>query len=289
MKFGLRYCNTGQYVDLARATQLLQAGEAAGFHSAWTVEHTVMPSDYKSPYPYSSDGRMAGGVNDMPLPDPLIWMACMAGVTKTIKLATGIMILPQHNPVYAAKQIATLDWMSKGRVVLGVGVGWLQEEFDALGVPFAKRGARTDEYIGAMRALWASTEASYHGEFVNFDDIICRPQPLHASVPIIIGGHSKAAARRAGRIGNGYFPARGASAELIALVKRSAEQAGRDPDDIEIITSMPDSENELAGLAKLGVDQVLVPVANMGDLAIGVENPEDALQWRDTIDKYADL
>ncbi|MFT5447431.1 MAG: putative F420-dependent oxidoreductase [Gammaproteobacteria bacterium] len=289
MKFGLRYCNTGRYIDTALATELVQAGEAAGFDSAWTVEHTVMPRDYVSMYPYSADGRLAGGQHDIPLPDPLIWMACMAGVTSTIKLATGILLIPQHNPVLAAKQIATLDFMSGGRVLLGVGVGWLKEEFDAIGVPFADRGRRTDEYIGAMRELWSAEQPRFAGEFVNFNDVHCRPQPVNGSVPIIIGGHSKAAARRAGRLGDGFFPARGAPAELIDLVRRSADAAGRDGDAIEITTSLPDDLNDLPAMAKDGVHRVLVPVTGMAGLAPVIDGPESALHWRDTIERYADL
>ena len=151
MKFGLRYCNTGRYVDAKEAVALAQAAETVGFESLWTVEHTIVPAGYASAYPYDPSGKMAGGRNDMPLPDPLIWMAFVAAATTKIKLATGILILPQHNPVLAAKQIATLDHLSRGRTLLGVGVGWLQEEFAALGVPFAERGARMDEYIAAMR------------------------------------------------------------------------------------------------------------------------------------------
>lgn len=159
----------------------------------------------------------------------------------------------------------------------------------SLGVPFARRGARTDEYIAVMRELWSAKEASFSGEFVNFENIYCRPQPVNGSVPIIIGGHSKAAARRAGRIGDGYFPARGASVEMIDLVKRSAEEAGRDPDSIQITTSLPEDLSELPALAKSGVDQVLVSVTNMGGFSTVINNPEDALQWRDRIEQYADL
>lgn len=289
MKFGLRYCNTSRYINTDQATELVQAGEEAGFDSAWTVEHTVIPREYVSSYPYSADGRMADGKHDIPMPDPLIWMACMASVTSTIKLATGILIMPQHNPVLAAKQIATLDFMSKGRVLLGVGVGWLEEEFRAIGVPFADRGARTDEYIAAMRELWSAEEPNFNGEFVKFADVHCRPQPVNRSVPIIIGGHSKAAARRAGRLGDGFFPARGASSELIDLVKRSADAAGRDPDAIEITTSLPDDLDELPAMAKAGVHRVLVPVSGMAGLPTVVKGADDALQWRETIERYADL
>src|SRR3954447_5461279 len=155
MKFGIRYCNTGRYVDPDQAVELVQAAETAGFESAWTVEHTIIPRSYESSYPYTKDGKIPGVREDTSLPDPQIWLAYVAARTTKINLATGILILPQHNPVICAKQVATLDHMSRGRVILGVGVGWLKEEFDALGVPFEERGARTDDYIRALRALWS--------------------------------------------------------------------------------------------------------------------------------------
>ena len=289
MKFGLRYCNTGRYIDPAKALELVQAGEDAGFESAWTVEHTVVPEGYQSAYPYSDDGKMVGGKDDVPLPDPLIWMAYVAAGTSRINLATGILILPQHNPVITAKQVATLDFMSGGRVLLGIGVGWMREEFEALGVPFDDRGARTDDYIAAMRALWSQEKASYHGKFANFDNIYCRPQPINRSVPIIVGGHSKPAARRAGRLGQGYFPARGAPADLIALAQQTAEEHGRDPAAMEITTSLPDDMDEIPALAAAGVDRILVPVTPMAGLRPRISGPDDMNTWRDIIDKYADL
>jgi len=289
MKFGLRYCNTGRYIDPAKAIELVQAGEDAGFESAWTVEHTVVPEGYQSAYPYSDDGKMAGGQDDVPLPDPLIWMAYVAAATSKINLATGILILPQHNPVITAKQIATLDFMSGGRVLLGIGVGWMREEFEALGAPFDDRGARTDDYVAAMRALWSQEKATHHGEYVKFENVYCRPQPINGSVPIIVGGHSRPAARRAGRLGNGYFPARGAPADLIALARKTAEEHGRDPDAIEITTSLPNDMDEIPSLAAAGVSRILVPVTPMAGLATRIANPDDVKNWRDIIDKYAEL
>ena len=289
MKFGLRYCNTGRYIDPALAVELVQAGEEAGFESAWTVEHTVVPEGYQSAYPYSDDGKMAGGQDDVPLPDPLIWMAYVAAATTSIKLATGILILPQHNPVIMAKQVATLDHMSGGRVLLGIGVGWMREEFDAIGTPFDDRGPRTDDYVGAMRALWSQDKPTYHGEFANFDNVYCRPQPVNGSVPIIVGGHSKPAARRAGRLGDGFFPARGAPAELIAIAKASAVEHGRDPDAIEITTSLPNDLDEIPALAAAGIDRLLVPVTPMAGLQTRLGNPEEVLAWRGTVEKYAEI
>jgi probable F420-dependent oxidoreductase len=286
MKFGLRYCNTGEYVDPAKAVELAQAAEAAGFESIWTVEHTVVPGSYGSTYPYAGGAKMAGGNDAIPLPDPLIWMAYVAAATRKIRLATGIMILPQHNPVVVAKQVATLDHLSGGRILLGIGVGWLKEEFEALGVPFDERGPRTDEYIAILRELWSADKPTFDGRFYRFKDAYCRPQPVGKHVPIIVGGHSLAAARRAGRLGDGFFPARGAPADLFDVVKRAAIEAGRDPKAIEITTSLPDKLDDLPALAALGVTRVLVPVGNMAGLASVVATPGDALEWTDTIARY---
>jgi probable F420-dependent oxidoreductase len=289
MKFGIRYCNTGRYTDPAHAVELIQAAEEAGFESAWTVEHTVIPKGYQSAYPYTSDGRLPGGEGDFVLPDPQIWMAYVAARSSKIKLATGILILPQHNPVICAKQVATLDHMSNGRVILGIGVGWLKEEFDALGVPFAERGARTEEYMHALRALWTMDAPTYEGRFVRFRDAYMRPKPANGTVPIVIGGHSKAAAARAGRLADGFFPARGASPELLAVVRGAAEAAGRDPAAVEITASMPDDPADLPALAARGISRVLVPVTSVAGLPRKLRGVEGVLSWKDTIEKYIDV
>jgi probable F420-dependent oxidoreductase len=288
MKFGLRYCNTGRYTDPARAVELVQAGEAAGFESAWTVEHTVIPRGYQSAYPYTEDGKIPGGDGNFLLPDPLIWMAYVAAVTSRIKLATGILILPQHNPVVCAKQVASLDAMSGGRVLLGIGVGWLKEEFDALGVPFEDRGPRTDEYIAAMRELWAADEPTFRGAFVRFDGAYMRPKPVRRAVPIIIGGQTRPAARRAGRLAQGFFPGRDVPLDLIELARSTARAHGRDPAEVEITVSMPENETDLARLVELGVARVLVPATGVTGMRGAIRGPDDLLRWRDLIEKYAD-
>ncbi|HTC12220.1 MAG TPA: LLM class F420-dependent oxidoreductase [Acetobacteraceae bacterium] len=289
MKFGLRYCNTGRFTDPTRAVELVQAGEAAGFESAWTVEHTVIPRGYQSAYPYTADGKLPGGEGDFVLPDPLIWMAYVAAATMRIHLATGILILAQHNPVVCAKQVATLDAMSGGRVLLGIGVGWLKEEFEAIGVPFEDRGRRTDEYIAAMRALWSQDVPTHHGEFVNFTDAFMRPKPVHRAVPIIIGGQTPPAARRAGRLAQGFFPGRGVPRDLIELARRTATTHDRNPADIEITVSIPDDLDEIPRLAEFGVGRVLVPVTGVAGLHGVIRGAEDVLKWRDVIDRYADV
>ena len=290
MKFGLRYCNTDKYAaNTALAVELVQAGEEAGFESAWTVEHTVIPSGYESVYPYSESGKIAGGAEDLILPDPLIWMAHMAGATKSIKFGTAILILPQHSPVVCAAQVATLDYMSGGRALLGIGVGWLKEEFDAIGAPFERRGVRTDEYVAAMRALWANDCASFEGEFVQFKDTYCLPRPINGSVPIIVGGDTDYAARRAGRLGDGYFPARDTPQERIDLARRTAEQCGRDPDALEITMPMPEDPDDIPNMKARGVDRLVVPVTAMAGMPTLIDSPEDALRFGEIIAKYADL
>jgi len=266
MKFGIVFANTGPFVDPDGAVEMARAAEAAGFESLWTVEHTVVPAGYESTYPYDRSGRMPGS-DDAPIPDPLVWLAFLASATSTINLATGILIQPQRNPVVLAKEVATLDHLSGGRVQLGVGVGWLEEEFDAIGVPFAERGRRTDDGIAAMRALWSQDQATYAGEFTSFTDCICRPRPVGGTVPVHIGGHTEVAARRAGRIGDGFFPASGGHGVLAGLfdvVRRTAEEWGRDPATIEITCGGngvfgPGALDEAAALDELGVDRIVVP------------------------------
>src|SRR5438309_5733370 len=183
---------------------------------------------------------MGAGLEDFPIPDPLIWLTYIASATRTLKLGTAILILPQRNPVITAKAVASLDHLAGGgRVLLGIGVGWLAEEFATLGVPFQDRGARTDEYVAAMRALWSQERASFSGRFVSFRDVYCRPLPPNRRIPIIVGGDTKAAARRAGRIGDGYFPARGAPAELYDEMRRAAVEAGPNPHALAITAQAP--------------------------------------------------
>jgi probable F420-dependent oxidoreductase len=288
MKFALRYCNLGPYIDPARALELVQAGEEAGFESAWTIEHTVVPKAYRSSYPYSASGRMSEN-DDIAIPDPLIWLAYVAAGTSRIKLGTAILILPQHSPVVTAKQIATIDHMSGGRMLLGVGVGWLKEEFDAIGAEFETRGPRMDEYIAVMRELWSADEPTFNGDFIRFDGAYCLPQPVNKRVPVIIGGDSKIAARRAGRIGDGYFPARGVPEDLFALARETAIANGRDPAELEFTASIPDDLDMLPRLAELGISRVTVPVSGLVGAGLAIDGPEDALKWRDTIERYADL
>lgn len=262
MKFALMFANTGPYVEGPAAIALAQAAEEAGFESIWTVEHVVVPAGYGSEYPYDKSGRMPGG-DDAPIPDPLVWLTWVASATERINLATGILILPQRNPVVLAKATATLDRLSGGRLLLGIGVGWLQEEFDALGVPFEGRGRRTDEYVAAMRALWRDDDPSFQGEYVAFSSARMWPKPAQElGVPVIVGGHTEAAARRAGRLGDGFFPGRTSPdrlSELFAEMRRAAEEAGRNPDEIEITAGGALDPDGIKAYAELGVARMIVP------------------------------
>jgi probable F420-dependent oxidoreductase len=288
MKFGLRYASLGRFGKGPAAVEIAQAAEAAGFDSIWTVEHVVVPKAYQSRYPYSSSGRM-GDIEDFPIPDPLVWMAYVASATSRIKLGTAILIVPQRNPVVTAKALATLDDMAGGdRVLLGIGVGWLAEEFAALGVPFDDRGPRTDDYVAAMRALWSQDCATHEGPYASFRDVFCKPRPPSGTIPVIVGGDTKAAARRAGRLGDGYFPARGNPVELYKEMRRAAEAAGRDPDAIEISAAAPPDPGGIPELARAGVGRVMVPVTGAAGLPPLVKNPDEVLRYgREVIERYA--
>jgi probable F420-dependent oxidoreductase len=263
MKFGIIFANTGRAgTDPEFAAEFARLAEDNGFESLWTVEHVVVPAGYESQYPYSKDGRMPGG-EDFDLPDPLVWLSWVGACTSRIRLATGILILPQRNPVVLAKEVASLDRLSGGRVTLGVGVGWLKEEFDALGLAFEERGARTDDYISALRALWTQPEPTYQGRFASFERAKSNPKPAQAGgVPIVVGGHSKAAARRAGRLGDGFFPGRGSLDELAPLLdelRAAAKDAGRNPDAIEITAGGAMDPEGAKPYIDLGVSRLVVP------------------------------
>ena len=269
VRFGVGFANTGPFADGAGAACLGVHAEQAGFESVWTVEHVVFPDEYTSRYPYGPGGKMPARAST-PMPDPLVWLTWVAAKTTHLRLGTGIVILPQRNPVILAKEVATLDAMCEGRVELGIGIGWLREEFAALNVPWEQRGARSDEYVAVMRALWAADHVTFAGEYASFGDISCNPKPTRGLVPITIGGHTAAAAARAGRVGDGFFPAKGSLAklaELFDIVRSTAIQAGRDPDAIDLTASHPafvgdDYAAMHAGvdeLGAIGVRRVIVP------------------------------
>lgn len=264
IKFGLAFASSIA-IDGEATLEICRRAEAAGFESLWGGEHVILPSTIESTYPYSNDGKIPAQP-DTPIPDPLIWLAFAAAAAPTMRLGTCILIVPQRNPLILAKELATLDQLSGGKVELGLGVGWLEEEFDALGVPWERRGARNDEYIEAMRTLWSGPEVEFHGEFVDFPKVTCSPRPVQTSIPILVGGDSEVAIRRAARLADGYFPGEGDLERLgglIVRVRRAAEIADRDPDSIEInamfSTQMADPVAGVEKMVELGVGRIMVP------------------------------
>ncbi|MEO3759476.1 LLM class F420-dependent oxidoreductase [Mycobacterium sp. B14F4] len=247
--------------------------EGCGFESVVAVEHTVLMSQYTSVYPYDASGRVELPA-DCVVPDPLDLLAFLAGQTNRLGLATGVLVLPNHHPVVLAKRVATLDALSGGRLRLCVGMGWLKEEIEACGTDFATRGRRADEQIEVMRLLWEDRPGGvdHHGEFFDFAHAMSYPKPA-AAVPIHIGGHSRAAARRAGRLGDGFQPLGVGGAQLtglVALMREEAQRCGRDPDVLELslghLVTKVDAER--AGkLEALGADRLVLAMPPTSDIA----------------------
>ena len=276
MKAGVIFANSGRFSSPELFAELARDAEQCGFESIWTVEHVVIPQPH-APYPGSKDGQMPGG-DQVPIPDPLIPLAYAAAITTKLKLSTGVIILPQRHPLYLAKQLATLDVLSKGRMMVGIGSGWMPEEFAAVDVDYHARGARTDESIQAMRALWSANAATFHGKHFHFHDVKSFPKPLQSGgIPIHVGGYSQAAARRAGRFGDGFFPTVTEPAKLAPLfesVRQEAKKAGRSPDAIEFSTMGAPKPDSLKALADIGVSRVVFgpPSSEPTKLKAGLEN-----------------
>lgn len=217
--------------------------ESLGVESLWAVEHVVIARDYRPEYPYSADARIPGGPLPGPMPDPLETLSFLAGSTGAIRLGTSVVVGPLHSAAVLAKRAATLHLLSGGRLLLGLGIGWQREEYAAVGAPFDRRGERLDEMVAAMRCLWAEAPASFSGRYVAFDAVHCEPRPPGGSVPVVIGGSSLAAARRAGRLGDGWLPFVVSADEFAAgarAVREEAARHGRDPDSVEL-TAWPGS------------------------------------------------
>ena len=260
MKLGIIFANAGPFGEPEGLVQLARTAEEIGFESLWTVEHVVVPKGYESRYPYSSSGKMPGP-EQIPIPDPFVWLAYAAAVTERIRLATGVLILPQRHPLYVAKEVATLDRLSRGRAILGVGIGWLEEEFRALGIPFAERTARTEEAIEALRSLWSDGPSEFSGRSYRWAALESNPKPLQRPrVPIHVGGHVAGAARRAARLGDGFFPARSDRLpELLRELRAECARIGRDPREIEITAGGAPTLDEVKRLRDQGVARFVMP------------------------------
>ncbi|WP_328692206.1 LLM class F420-dependent oxidoreductase [Streptomyces caniferus] len=262
MRVGLHALGVGDGARPEVIRAVATAAETHGFARLWCGEHVVLVDAPASRYPYSADGRIAVPA-DADWLDPLLALTFAAAVTSRIELASGVLLLPEHNPVLVAKQAATLDVLCAGRFSLGVGVGWSAEEFAALGVPFAGRGRRTDEYLAAMRTLWAEDPASFAGEFTRFDAVRVNPKPLRgARLPVVVGGNSDAALRRAATLADGWYrfnvPAADVPARIAVLADECARH-GRDFDEFTVAVALSDGDPEhLPALGAAGVTELVV-------------------------------
>jgi probable F420-dependent oxidoreductase len=215
------------------------AAERLGFSTIWAPEHVVLVEQYDSRYPYTS-GQFPGPANAA-IADPFPTLAYVAACTSKIRLATGICIVPEHNPMVLAKTIATVDRLSDGRVILGVGIGWLAEEFQALGIPFERRAQRTREYIEVMRKLWTEQHSSHNGEFVKFSNVFSYPKPANSKgVPVWFGGESGPALRRLAEYGDGWLGFKLQPDQAAAKIRRIEEllkACGRKRSDVYLAVS----------------------------------------------------
>lgn len=257
---------------------LATLAERLGFESVWTFEHVIVPLDYHSKYPYSPTGKM-GATPETNFVDPLIALTTVAAHTSTLRLGTGVNILSQANPLYLAKQAASLDFVSKGRFMLGVGIGWLEEEFRAIGVPFERRGARFDDSIQAMRKVWSGEVVEHRSDFIDWSGFKSHPRPIQDPFPVVIGGSKGKAFERTARYGNGWFAPTASPqqlAPLLAELDRACAAAGRDRGEIEVSAMWfpnPEDLGDVKRYADLGVGRLIVPVQ-----ALGQGNPAENIE-----------
>ena len=242
--------------------------EEHGFESVWVPEHVVLFDDYESEYPYALDGKFPSG-GDTGLLEPFSALTYLAAVTDTLRLGTGICLVTQRNPVYTAKQVADHDVMSGGRVDFGIGVGWLREEFEALNMPFERRGRRADDHLGVMKALWTEDVSTYEGELYTLPKARLYPKPLQAPhPPIHVGGESDAAMARAARLGQGWYGFNRTPDQVPEGLERldralAAEGRSRSDDDFAVTICPyfnPIERDDLARYEDMGVDRVVVVV-----------------------------
>jgi len=258
----MAFATGGPAVQPDGLRRIATVAEELGFDSIWSTEHVVVPTEYTSVYPYNPTGRIPVPP-ETPMPDPLIPLAFAAAVTSRILLGTAVVILPEHHPLQVAKSVAHLDVLSGGRVLLGVGVGWLREEYEALGVDFTTRGKRMDAQIDALRSCWSPGATSVDSEFFSWHDVHVSPKPARPDgVPIHISGHSPAAARRAARVGDGFIPGVSSPEEFAAimeLVRAECAKLDRDPATIEMTAGcngLAYSADDVQRLHDLGAHRV---------------------------------
>jgi probable F420-dependent oxidoreductase len=251
------------------AAQIATLAEGLGYDSLWAGEHVVVPSPRVEPSPMEPDE---------PILDPLIALSHVAAHTERIRLGTGVIILPQRNPLVLAKQVASLDVISGGRLILGIGVAYLEPEMRAIGVPMEGRGARADEYLAAMRALWEEEAPSFHGEHTRFEAVDAHPRPLQRPLPVVVGGHTRAAHRRAARSADGWYGfmvGLRAMAEQRELMRAAIEETGRErPLHVSVTPARRLDEENVRAYSELGVERLIVappPGLSVEELAEFVE------------------
>jgi probable F420-dependent oxidoreductase len=283
MRLGLHALGIGSGADRAVIDAVASTADALGFATLWAGEHVVMVDQSASRYPYSDDGVIAVPAEADWL-DPMIALGFAAAASSRIGIATGVLLLPEHNPVVVAKQAASLDRLSGGRLTLGVGVGWSRDEFAALAVPFERRAARTAEYAAAMRTLWRDDIASFTGEFVSFDAIRVNPKPVRSRrIPIVLGGNSDAALRRVAAWGDGWygFNLDGVAAvrECIGKLNELCDGLNRDRSELRLAVALRSpSPEDVDELTALGVDELVLvesPPAHPGQAADWVSGLAD--------------
>jgi probable F420-dependent oxidoreductase len=266
MKMGYFAIGIGPSADPEVIALTARTAEQCGFHSLWAPEHVVLLDQYASKYPYSQDGKLPMPDTKIDILDPLATLTFAAAHTKTIRLGTGICLVPERNPVVTAKEIATLDKLSGGRFDFGVGVGWLAEEFTAVGVPWERRAERTREYLKAMKLLWTEAEPEFKGEFCSFPKVRLYPKPVQKPhPPIIFGGESTPALKRVAEVGDGWFgvnvTVEDAQAK-IARIRQYAQAAGRGNVKFHFAVSpglgLPVEMDAIKRYRDVGVDQVIV-------------------------------
>ncbi|KWX67840.1 LLM class F420-dependent oxidoreductase [Mycobacterium sp. NAZ190054] len=268
-RLGLHGLGIGAGAQRTVIDAVADAAERSGFATLWAGQRVVMADERHSHPPYGDDGRISLSSRTDWL-DPLVTLGFAAAATNRIELATGVLLLPEHNPVITAKQAASLDRMTGGRLSLGVGIGWSKEEYDALGVPFVGRGRRLAEYVAAMRKLWRDDVASFSGEYVSFDRVRANPKPHGRSIPIILGGNSDAALRRVAEWGDGWYGFNLADVEEAASraskLRELCRQVGRDPTDLRLAVALRDPVPADAGrLADAGIDELVLVASPPAD------------------------
>ena len=266
MKFGIVPINLGEFTDPQVVIPFVQKAERLGYESVWTAEHVIIPKHYDSVYPYNPSGKVPFQP-DAAIIDPLVALTFIAAATSRLRLGTGVNILPQTNPLYLAKWASSIDHLSQGRLMLGLGIGWLQEEFAAIGVPFARRGKRSDEYLAALKAVWTGQEVDFQGEFVRWQGFQMRPAPAQAGgVPLVIGGVSAPAIRRTVRHGDGWYVIGKDLDEYRAHMRALDDECrrqGRNRAELEITAYWDyyrQGADSLSAYQELGVDRLLINV-----------------------------